>query len=194
MSSKGGINRGLIGCVLMSAGGLVVLCMGLLWLAYSFNGARELPKALTGAIRAGEKAPDFTLVSNTGDEHQLSSYAGKVVLLNFWTTWCEPCEVEMPEIELLYARYTRDDVIILGVNTRARASEVIAYGKKHHLTFPLLIDRDGEVSDLYHVRAFPTSIVIDRQGIIHRINIGSMDEDQFIEMLAEAVAGPSGGD
>lgn len=194
MSSKGGINRGLIGCVLMFAGGMLVLCMGVLWLAYSFYNSAELPTTLTGAIRAGEKAPDFTLVSNTGVDHQLSSYAGKVVLLNFWTTWCEPCEAEMPEIERLYARYTRDDVVILGVNTRARTSEVIAYGKKHKLTFPLLIDRDGEVSDLYHVRAFPTTIVIDRQGIIHRINIGSMDEEQFVDMLTEAVADPLGGE
>ena len=193
MSSKGGINRGLIGCVLMSAGGLVVLCMAVLWIAYNFYNSVETPITITGAIRAGEIAPDFTLASNTGIDHQLSSYKGKVVLLNFWTTWCEPCEAEMPEIEQLYARYTRDDVVILGVNTRARTSEVIAYGKKHHLTFPLLIDRDGAVSGLYHVRAFPTTIVIDRQGIIHRINIGSMNEEQFVEMLAEAVAAPSGG-
>lgn len=194
MSTKGGINRGLIGCVLMSAGGMVVLCMGVLWLTYSFYNSAELPNPLTGAIRAGEKAPDFTLVSNKGVDHQLSSYTGKVVLLNFWTTWCEPCAAEMPEIEHLYTRYTRDDVVILGVNTRARTSEVIAYGKKHKLTFPLLIDRDGEVTDLYHVRAFPTTIVIDRQGIIHRINIGSMDEEQFVEMLTEAIDAPSGGE
>lgn len=193
MSSKGGAAK-VLGCALMSVGGLLVLCMGLLWAAYAFYKSSGPAVTQRAAIRAGERAPDFTLVSNEGVEHQLSSYAGKVVLLNFWTTWCGPCEAEMPEIEHLFARYTRDDVVILGVNTGGRAAEVIAYGKKHSLSFPLLIDRNGEVSDMYHVRAFPTSIVIDRQGVIHQIQIGSMDEEQFVDMVAEVIAAPSGGE
>ncbi len=187
MSSKGGVKQVLIGCAFMLAGGLLVICLGLAWFGYTLyqnDGLADMP---SGAIRVGEKAPDFTLVDNSGSEHRLSSYAGKVVLLNFWTTWCGPCEAEMPDIERVSARYTKD-VVTLAVNCEGSAAQVAAYAKKHSLTFPLLLDHDGTVSETYFVRAFPTSVIVDRQGIIREIRVGSLDEEQFVGMLTEAIA------
>lgn len=191
MSSKGGTSK-VIGCALMAAGGLLVACMGLIWAAYTLYQSTETQGVQSTAIRVGAQAPDFTLVASSGGEHQLSSYAGKVVLLNFWTTWCGPCESEMPDIERLSARYPAGDVVILAINNEESIADVAAYGKKLGLTFPLLLDLDGNISDLYRVRAFPTSIVVDRQGLIHKIHVGSMDEEQFMNMLDGAVAEPPG--
>jgi thiol-disulfide isomerase/thioredoxin len=120
----------------------------------------------------GGLAPELRASSIDGDELRLSEMRGRVVLLNFWATWCEPCRVEMP---LLEARYESRGLLVVGVNFDETEAEVRAYRDALGLTFPILLDPGGEVQVLYRVRGYPTTFLIDEVGVIQFVHVGSMD-------------------
>ena len=121
-------------------------------------------------------AIDFTLIDQYGNEHTLSDYKGKIVFLNFWATWCSPCQREMPDIEDLYNEFNlnQDEVIILGVanpssdeypkNADVSKEEIIAFLDDNNYTFPTVFDETGELSREYYISAFPTTFLIDKEG------------------------------
>ena len=121
-------------------------------------------------------APDFTLTDQFGKEHRLSDYKGKLVLLNFWTTWCTYCREEMPSLEKIYQEYGKntEDVVILGVanpktaaspnNQDATEAEVSAFIAKGGYTYPTLMDRTGEIFNMFGIRSFPTTFLINQDG------------------------------
>lgn len=115
-------------------------------------------------------APNFELQSPTGEAIQLSDYRGKTVFLNFWASWCGPCITEMPIMESYYEQYKDDDnVEILAVNMTSqerRKKSVNEFISKHELTFPIVLDEQGEVERLYKVLGYPTTYIIDEDGII----------------------------
>lgn len=124
-------------------------------------------------------APDFTLTDQYGNVHTLSDYKGKIIFLNFWATWCYPCQVEMPDIEALYQEYglNSEDVVILGVanpstdehpnNNDVSIEEITAFLEESDLTFPTVFDDTGEVFRNFYVSGFPTSYFIDVEGNIY---------------------------
>ncbi|MDQ6958596.1 MAG: TlpA disulfide reductase family protein [Mariprofundaceae bacterium] len=118
-----------------------------------------------------KSAPDFTLAMLGGGEKALADYRGKVVLLHFWATWCVPCRHEMPQIERLWRRYRDDGLVVLGVNVdRGNLQAVRQFVQQRNLSFPVVIDPEGEVRNRYEVRGLPTTYLIDRDGkIIGRI-------------------------
>jgi peroxiredoxin len=118
--------------------------------------------------QAAALAPEFKLSSPDGDSMALSDLRGKVVLLNFWATWCPPCTGEMPDLNELYRRYGAEkDLVVVGVNLRERPIEVASFAKQGDIAFPLLLDRDGRVTAQdYRVRTLPASVIIDREGRI----------------------------
>ncbi len=119
------------------------------------------------ALDKGEMAKDFTLPDLDGEKVTLSDLRGKVVLLNFWATWCPPCRKEMPSMESLHRKYGEKDLVILAVAIDRKGAKVAKpFVEENGLTFPVLIDRRGRVSDLYGVYAVPTTFVIDRNGTI----------------------------
>lgn len=120
---------------------------------------------------------DFTLPFLDGGSAALSSYKGKIVLLNFWATWCPPCRAEMPSMETLYQRYHKQGLEILAVDLREDASTVQKYIQDNRYTFPVMLDRDGKIGTVFGVEAIPTSYIIDREGkIIGRV-VGSIHWD-----------------
>jgi peroxiredoxin len=121
------------------------------------------------APKIGKKAPDFTLYSNTGTRFTLSQFLGHKILLNFWLEGCPACEAEMPIIQTAYDKYSRDQLIILAVNVRGDPDKVNYFVAKEKLTFPILMDAQGDADGLYRAPYFPTSYFIDTKGVIRDI-------------------------
>ena len=127
-----------------------------------------------GLVLTGRPAADFTLKSLDGEPTQLSSLQGKVVVLDFWATWCPPCRAELPSIDKLKAEFA-GKVEFLGVDDE-ESGTVKAFVKKAGYTFPVLMDGKRQVHRTYGIRAIPVLLVIDRHGIIRQQFVGSRSE------------------
>lgn len=111
-------------------------------------------------------APPFTLKDLRGRPVNLQDLRGRVIFLNFWATWCPPCRLEMPTMEELHKEFGEKGLMILAINLRENAEEVKAFLKEHHLTFTSLLDREGQVFDLYQAWSLPTTYIINKKGEI----------------------------
>ena len=125
----------------------------------------------------GHLAPDFTLKTLEGKTLRLSELQGKkVVLINFWATWCPPCRVEMPTLQTIYSDYKGKGLEILAVNIEPDANqEIREFTKELRLTFPVLLDPDMKVTRNYRVFGVPVSMLIDHQGIVRARDFGYRD-------------------
>ena len=126
--------------------------------------ASILFSASSFAAPIGGSAPDFTLKSKSGKNIKLSEHRGDVVMINFWASWCGPCRQEMPALEQLYRRYKDLGFVILGVNIDEDSDKAISMLSKSPVSFPVLFDNNKKISDLYDVKAMPTTYLIDRNG------------------------------
>jgi peroxiredoxin len=131
-----------------------------------------MPLLLAALLAA---APRLQLADAKGAVHRLSDYRGKVVLVNFWATWCEPCLEELPSIERLRKAVGRHDLVILAVQMDASARTARDTADKLGLRFPLLLDRDSSVSKAWGVRIVPTTFLFDRSGEVAFRHEGEMD-------------------
>jgi thiol-disulfide isomerase/thioredoxin len=138
------------------------------------------PEVKTAFAKAGmtvlrEKRPgaDFTLKTLKGETLTLRELKGKVVFLNFWTTWCPPCRAEMPSMEILYQRYKDAGLAFLAVDMRESPGAVETFLKDNPYSFPILMDINGAVSAQYGVRAVPTTFIIDRDNQIIFFSAGA---------------------
>jgi peroxiredoxin len=123
-----------------------------------------------------EKAPDFELADMQGSKHRLSDLHGKVVLINFWASWCRECLGEMPSLNSLYEKFKNKDVVVLGVSTDSNNEDIKKSIGKTHVTYPVLIDGNGEVFERkYAVRGLPTTVIVDKNGYIAGRLLGSID-------------------
>ncbi len=122
-------------------------------------------------------APDFVLQDMDGEQHALKDYRGRVVMINFWATWCPPCRREMPSMEALYGKFRQDGFSVLAVNEWEDPELVFPYMGQLSVfpTFPILFDREGEVSQAYQVKGLPTTFLLDRQGRIVFRAVGGRD-------------------
>ncbi len=148
-----------------------------------FDNHPQSPAALMG-----QTAPNFTLATPDGQTVSLSDYAGKVVLVNFWATWCPSCITEMPEYEQIYQQFGRgkDNFVVLGINFQESPVQVSQYANGLGLSFPVLVDADGSVtSRQYQVIGMPASFIIDPQGQIFYQHLGPMSGDTLQAKLAE---------
>lgn len=133
--------------------------------------------------KEGSKAPGFTLPGLDGQEYQLSDYKGKIVVLNFWGTYCPPCVEEMPLIQNHYEKFTDKNVEILAINENDPLVSVKAFIRQYKLTFPILLDKDV-VRREYGVMNYPTTVFINKNGKIEVIFEGAMDEAFLSSTLA----------
>ncbi|HEX4632195.1 MAG TPA: TlpA disulfide reductase family protein [Gemmatimonadales bacterium] len=130
-------------------------------------------------VGVGSQAPDFhALDLTTARPRTLADYRGKVLLINVWATWCEPCRVEMPAIERLHHLVTDSSFRIVSVSIdKEDSSGVMAFAHSYGLTFPILQNQSGDIQDLYQTTGVPESFVIDRDGIIVKKIIGAAQWD-----------------
>lgn len=143
-------------------------------------------------LKEGEMPPDFELSSLDGETIKLSDYKGKKVILNFWATWCPPCKAEMPHMQQFYeTKADKQNVEIIAVNltyaerVSNKRSKVETFRNEYKLTFPILLDENGEVGKTYRPITIPTSYLIDTNGIIRKKIIGPMDEEMMEQLVSE---------
>ncbi len=129
------------------------------------------------AVPAGERAPDFTLPSLGGQEVSMAKLRGKVVVLNVWATWCQPCRAEMPSMETLYEDFkSNKNFVLLAVSQDERGREAVApYIKKNGYHFTVLLDPKNIVSSAYGASGVPETFVIGRDGRIVAHHLGAFD-------------------
>ncbi len=121
-------------------------------------------------------APDITLPDMQGNQVSLSSLKGKVVILNFWATWCPPCKEEMPSMEQLYRKFKDQGLVILAVNIEEEGHEAVAtFLQRNSYTFPILLDAKAEAQNTYQVFKFPETFIIDRNGNVVEKVVGSIN-------------------
>jgi cytochrome c biogenesis protein CcmG, thiol:disulfide interchange protein DsbE len=119
-------------------------------------------------------APDLALPQLDGTQITLRDLRGQVVLINIWATWCPPCRAEMPAIQEAYTAYRDRGFIVLAVNQREDATAITSFLGQHELTFPILLDSDGQASATYQASALPSSFFVDRRGVIRTVYRGPM--------------------
>jgi peroxiredoxin len=148
---------------------------------------------LTGYSRS-TVPPDFGLRTPDGQLVSLAGLRGKVVVLNFWATWCRECLTEMPALETLHRRFATRGLAIVGVDSREGATRVQRYAKEHGLTFPLLLDLDGAVTANYGVVALPTTLLIGRDGHPVALAVGPREwtSPGALEILETLLGNPAG--
>ena len=143
--------------------------------------------------QVGDEAPDFELKqinkNNELESIRLSDFKGQGVMLNFWGTWCKPCEEEMPYMQELYPEYKEKGIEIIAVSLDSTELVVDRFIDKYDLTFPIPHDKTGEVRDLYKIGPIPSSIFINPDGKIQRVVNGALSleslENYFKEILPE---------
>lgn len=124
------------------------------------------------------QAPDFSLKDVEGKTHKLSDYRGKVVMLNFWASWCPPCRYELPSMERAYQKLKDHGVEFLAINLGEDADTIFTFTADYPVTFPLLMDIDTSVSENYPVIGLPTSYFVGPDGRLIYRAIGSREWDE----------------
>jgi peroxiredoxin len=170
---------------------IVAVLAGGAWIVMSQEPATTSPGTLTlqEAPIVGHPAPNFTLPSSLGEAVSLHDLAGQPVVLNFWATWCAPCRVEMPALQQASVAYNGRAAII-GINQGEARKNVTDFAAEYRITYPLLLDTDQQISQLYEVRGLPTTLFIDANGTVREVVIGAVTEavlqDRIESLLAEA--------
>jgi thiol-disulfide isomerase/thioredoxin len=135
---------------------------------------------------SGSKAIDFTLADLAGKKHTLSQQRGKVVMLDFWASWCGPCRMQMPRVEKLHHEYKSRGLVVYAINLRESPSVARRYLEKNKYTTTALLDPTGSVSDQYRVTGIPSLVVIDKEGMIAAHFVGVRSEDDLREAILKA--------
>ena len=155
--------------------------------------SEEEQAAEEGEERQIIPAPEFALVDQYGEEHTMSEYKGKTVFLNFWATWCGPCNEELPDIQKLYEEYGKNegDLIVLGVanpgGQDVSKEELVAFLEEKGCEYPTLFDETGELFDNYGISAFPTTFMIDANGNVYGYVSGMLTADMMESIVQQTM-------
>lgn len=166
------------------------------WIIFSRESApTERFTTVPEAPIVGHFAPDFTLTTPEGDAVSLtnavdrSGAAGVPVVLNFWATWCGPCRIEMPNLQNASEKFA-DEVAFIGVNQAESAANIVEFRNEFSLTYPLLVDEDRTVNNLYGITSLPTTVFIDATGTVREVIIGTVSqgvlEDRIGKLMEES--------
>ena len=130
----------------------------------------------------GTPAADFTLTDLDGQTQSLRQYRGKIVLVNFWATWCKPCTTEMPAMQVCYDKLRDREFVVLAVNELEDDEKVKEHIRSYGHTFPVLMDRENRVANQYGVYGLPVSVFIDEAGVVQAyIKGGLLTEQKILE-------------
>lgn len=159
--------------------------LGITALADHLNTTGKAP-----AAEEGRAAPNFKLASPDGKVAQLDAYRGTYVLVNFWASWCPPCRGETPDLQALFERGTAagsSRLVVLGVNQQEEAGTASKFASQFGVTYPILLDRSGEVSEGYRVgRGLPVSFLVNPSGVIEKVYLGRLTETALKEIATAA--------
>lgn len=136
---------------------------------------------------AGMPASEFSLTDLQGKAHSLEQYKGKVVLLNFWATWCKPCTSEMPAMQTVYDQLRDKDFVVLAVNELEDEAKVREHIQQYNHTFPVLLDRENQVANQYGVFGLPVSVFIDQQGVVQEYIKGGLLTERKIQEIVSRI-------
>lgn len=152
----------------------------------TFHGAQlTRAQADLAAVEAEIQRANFTLKDLHGKPYTLSSLRGKIVVVNFWATWCPPCRKEMPDLDALYKQYQSQGLVILSISDE-EMDKVAPFIEKTAYTPPVLLDPGSKVHTLFHVEGIPQSFFFNRQGKLVTLSIDMRTRGQFLRMLQQA--------
>lgn len=143
------------------------------------------PDSSPVGLQVGNVAPDFALSNLEGQTVRLSDLRGQAVLVNFWATWCGFCLFELPEMQSAYDAHRDQGFMVWAIDVREEAQAVRTFADDLDLSFPILLDEQGEVTLRYRVRGLPTTLFIDRDGVILGVQIGPVDKEWIEQHLAQ---------
>ena len=135
----------------------------------------------------GMQAEDFRLTDLEGKSQSLSQYRGKIVLVNFWATWCKPCTTEMPAMQTVYDKLRDKGFVVLAINELEDDAKVRQHIKQYGHTFPVLMDRDNKVANQFGVFGLPVSVFIDQEGRVQVFIKGGLLTEQKIDEIVARI-------
>lgn len=172
---------------------IAVIALAVGWAIYDFvidssaeNSVKDFNvEDVDVGLERGKRAPDFELTTLAGETVKLSDFRGERVMLNFWATWCPPCRAEIPDMQKFYED---EDVTILAVNafeTERNMDVVTEFVDEFGMTFDVLIDEESKAVTIYDIFSFPTTFMIDSNGIIQNLATGALNYEQMVQQLGE---------
>lgn len=166
---------------------VLILAAGAAWIWISRAEPGETSGGKIPLPRQGFQAPEFNLETPQGEKMNLSDLRGRPVLINLWTSWCPPCRSEMPALNRVYREYREQGFEILAVNStwQDKQEDAISFAEELGLEFPILLDLDGKVSQLYQLRSLPTTFFIGRDGVIREVVIGGPMSEALLRIRVE---------
>lgn len=171
------------GLVCLASAGAIALAVGLPDPARLLAQRPAQPGESPVAAVSGAVAPDFQVTDAFGEPIHLAALRGSPVILNFWATWCQPCAIELPDLQQLYAAGAENGLYVLAVNVDEPPAVFIPWAADRGLTFDLLADPDQRLQTLFRVRGVPQTVVIDSAGTIREIFYGPVDGATLIRVL-----------
>ena len=155
--------------------------------------AGKNPTSQPPSAVAGRAAPDFVLQGPEGTTVRLSDLQGSPVVVNFWATWCSTCRAEMPDLVRAYESNRASGLVVVGVDLRESEGRVADYAREHGATFPMVIDRRGEVANTWRIggpnQGVPSTYFIDRTGVVRKVVFGLLTPRVISEGLDSIKAG-----
>ncbi len=167
----------------------VVLILGgigtLVWLSWKTAAPQPATNSYGAPALAqqGGTVTDFSIGSLAGGNLALSDFAGEVVIMNFWATWCPPCRAEMPGLNRFYETHRGKGLVLLAINVEEGVELVRPFIQNNNFTFPVLLDEQGRVAQQYSTRSYPTTFIIDREGVIQHVQTGIISEDELARVV-----------
>jgi peroxiredoxin len=169
----------------------ILFAAATVWINYEVkvkiqSGSADGATQQLGSIRVGEPAPVFSAEDVAGETVGLGDFRGqKVVLVDFWATWCGPCRMAMPGLQSLLNDFKDRGLEILSINQGESAEQAAAFMKKKGYGFHVLLDPDSSIASRYFVRGIPTVLVVDKEGIVQWIRVGYSPNDSDLRRLLE---------
>lgn len=166
---------------------IIVLGLSAVWIWISKIPANSNGYSVKKIPHKGFSAPDFSLETIHGETFVLSSLQGQPVIINLWTSWCPPCRAEMPALQNIFDAYKDQGLEIIAINAtnQDNLDDAREFIQIHNLTFPVLLDVRGEVSNLYKLQSLPTTFFIDKNGVIQEIVIGGPMAEALLRVRVE---------